>query len=226
LTFLPQEGGKLIPRCRKRTKYDPAQPDALPTPTLAVLRIWTPILQLLKDKLTPPTTEDDDTEESDESPAWAEWFITECATLIRSLLHSRESHSPPAQKEARATEGHEEEDYWIVPSVEDAPVEETDKAGASGEEKTTYLAALAGWLVYALTCASAPPPVESGNKKRKRNVGEDEGTQAFTIEDPATRTRVVREVVGRVVGDDGVRVVRQAIAVYEGRSEGDPAGPR
>lgn len=157
---------------------------------------------------------------------FGEWFITECAALVRSLLDEREPAVVEKGK-AKAAEGHEEEDYWLVPSADDAPAAEPRKTDLRGEEKTTYLAAVAGWLVYSLSSAAAPPPVEvNQNKKRKRAAEEEETTQAFTIEDPATRVKVVRDVVGMVTGDGGVRVVRDAVDVYEGRTTGDTAGPR
>jgi hypothetical protein len=176
----------------------------------------------LKDKFTPATSSDAD---EDEEPVFGEWFITECAALVRSLLDEREPAAVEKGK-AKAAEGHEEEDYWLVPSAEDVPAAEPRKTDPRGEEKTTYLAAVAGWLVYSLSSAAAPPPVEVPGKKRKRAAEDEETTQAFTIEDPATRARVVRDVVGMVTGDSGVRVVRDAVNVYEGRTTGNSSGPR
>lgn len=181
-------------------------------------------MQLLKEKFTPTTSSDTD---EDEEVVFGEWFITESAKLVRSLLDERESHTPPEKGKGKAAEGHEEEDYWLVPSDEEAPATEPRQTNPRGEGKTTYLAAVAGWLVYALSSAAAPQPVEvNQGKKRKRSAVEEESIQAFVMEDPAARVRVVRDVVGTLAGEMGVRVVRDAVAVYEGRLEGDSAGPR
>lgn len=212
---------------RKRPRYDPERPDLLPAPTIAILRIWTPLLTLLKDKFSP--TEEDD--EDEDTPSWAEWFTTECGTLLRDVLDERESTTSATngKGKAKAVEGavHEEEDYWIVPSDEDDAPSLTTPRKPDTEETTTYLASLAGWLVYALTCASATPPSEVNAKKRKRRAGEEEtGMEAVFTMDEAARMRLVRVLVGQVVGDGGVRVVRDAVEVYEGRGGEDTLGPR
>lgn len=181
-------------------------------------------MQLLKEKFTPTTSSDTD---EDEEVVFGEWFITDSAKLVRSLLDEREFHTLPEKGKGKAAEGHEEEDYWLVPSDEEAPATEPRRTNLRGEGKTTYLAAVAGWLVYALSSAAAPQPVDfNQGKKRKRSAVEEESIQAFVMEDPAARVRVVRDVVGTLAGEMGVRVVRDAVAVYEGRLEGDSAGPR
>lgn len=199
----------LIP-VRKRPRYDPERPDNFPAPTSATLRIWTPLLTLLGDKFS---ALDEDEEEAD-AIVWPEYFASECAAVIRETLDTRKA----VGTESIGHEGQEshEADYWIVPSEDDEAEPVVKKRDVQPEE-TTFIASLAGWLVYALSETSG---TTRSTKKRKRRGEEEEVDGVLTLEEGA-RGRVVRDLVEQA----GMRAVRDAVRCYESAGDGS-SGPR
>lgn len=196
---------------RKRPRYKAEQPDDFPAPTSAILRIWTPLLNLLKDKFAPLDEEDED-----EDGGWPEWFASECAAVIRETSNAREIQGPSKAVVPPGQDAHEA-DYWLVPSYDEA--EPTVKRDVQAEE-TTYLASLAGWLVHSLSQTTGSATGQANKKRKRRGEEEVEMDGALAMEE-GSRRRVARELVEEV----GVRAVRDAVKCYEGTGDVSP-GPR